>query len=112
MASDSDDFVADVSHRRGRRPMVARSRVVPPRSERGGGGRRQPATAVAAAVSWSTVAGRRVSRKYRRSRRRRRSHVGRAELQREYDKLRRIVPALSVIDTTTHTPPRVSQVGA
>jgi len=80
-----------------RRPGVARyGRVFP-------SPRRHPI-----AVSWTAAAGQRVCRKYRRSR----FDVGRLQL-REYDKLRRIVPALSVLDTANQRRPRrVSKVTA
>ena len=115
----SDDVVVGVPRgRRGGCQLVARrrsERVMPPppsstgphhllttttttTSGGGGGG---------GGVSWTTAAGQRVSRKYRRRRRR---DVRRLQLQREYDRLRTIVPALSVIDAAANQRPRVSQV--
>jgi len=81
------------------RPSVVPQRVwsTPPRPGRGG-------------RSWSSTAGLRVCRKYRRSRRRHHD-VDRLQ-QREYDKLRRIVPALRLRDDTANhrRPRRVSKV--
>jgi len=62
---------------------------------------RRPRPRQAVASSWTSAAGQRVCRKYRRGR----LDVGRLQ-QREYDKLRRIVPALSVVDTANQTRPR------
>jgi len=70
--------------------------------------RRRPRVRQTVASSWTSAAGQRVCRKYRRGR----LDVGRLQ-QREYDKLRRIVPALSVVDTANQTRPRrVSKVTA
>lgn len=96
MESDLSDSVA-ASRRSLRRPAVQRRRVLcsPWR-------RRSSKIRPSVAASWISAAGQRVCRKYRRSR----FDVGRLQ-QREYDKLRRIVPALSAVDTANQTRPRL-----
>jgi len=83
--------LASVSRRRRTVAPQCPAHLPSPWQRRGrlpGEGHRPPAVPVSA--SCTSVAGQRVSRKYRRSRR----HIGRKLQQREYDKLRRIVPAL------------------
>ena len=83
-----------------RRPIVRRPRAFHPPW------RRRPLARPGVTASWTSAAGQRVCRKYRRGR----FDVGRLQ-QREYDKLRRIVPALSALDTAKQTSPgRVSKV--
>jgi len=85
-----------VSRRPRRRPAVRRPRTCPLPCWQ-----RRPRTRPAAAASWTSAAGQRVSRKYRRGR----FDTGRLQ-QREYAKLRRIVPALSSLDTANQARPR------
>jgi len=82
-----------LSRRPPRRPVLRRLRAS--RSPR------RPLAGRAVAASWTSVAGQRVCRKYRRGR----FDTGRLQ-QREYDKLRRIVPSLNALDTANQTRPR------